>query len=208
MIIKKKWKTSLLGIFIISISHPFTGIELLSILGAWLFVEKLIIRNTTIPWYFAIGTGCILAFHVYYYLYYLNQFPDHKSVSEQFSVNWRLRFFSMIPAYAIVAPLAFLSIFKFSKPKQFFQNSHNRLFLCWLIVVLLLANHELEDCDDILDSLDETKITPAVIASVLTITAGARSVLTERSGFYKRAQDHLNGIRGSVATERLLVGLA
>lgn len=143
MILKKKWKAALFSIFVLSISHPFTGIELLSILGAWLFIEKLIVKNKSIPWYFAIGTGLIMAFHVYYYLYYLNQFPDHKSVSEQFSVNWRLRFFSMIPAYAIVAPLAFLSIFKFSKPKRFFQNSHNRLFLCWLIVVVLLVNHEL-----------------------------------------------------------------
>lgn len=143
MILKKKWKTALLGIFLLSISHPFTGIELLSILGAWLFIEKLVIKNKNIPWYFAIGSGLIMAFHIYYYLYYLNQFPDHKSVSEQFSVNWRLRFFNMIPAYAIVAPLAVLSIFKFSKPKLFFQNSHNRLFLCWLIVVLLLVNHEL-----------------------------------------------------------------
>ncbi|MEO7983565.1 MAG: hypothetical protein ABI688_05755 [Bacteroidota bacterium] len=143
LLLKKKWKTALLCIFILSISHPFTGIELLSILGAWLFVEKIIIRNKNIPWYFAIGTGLIMAFHVYYYLYYLNQFTDHRSVSEQFSVNWRLRFFSMIPAYAIVAPLAFLGIFKFSKPKLFFQHSHNRLFLCWLIVVMLLVNHEL-----------------------------------------------------------------
>lgn len=143
LILKKKWKPALLSILIVSISHPFTGIELLSILGAWLLVEKVLVRNSTIPWYFAIGSGLILIFHVYYYLFYLNQFPDHQSVSKQFSVNWRLRFFSMIPAYAIVAPLAFLSIFKYSKPKLFFQNSHNRLFLCWLIVVLLLVNHEL-----------------------------------------------------------------
>ncbi len=143
MILKKKWKTALLSIFLLSISHPFTGVELLSILGAWLFIEKIVVRNKNIPWYFAIGAGLIMAFHLYYYLYYLNQFPEHKSVSEQFSVNWRLRFFSMIPAYAIVAPLAFLSIFKFSKPKLFFQNTYNRLFLCWLIVVLLLANHEM-----------------------------------------------------------------
>jgi len=143
LILKKKWKAALLSIFILSISHPFTGIELLSILGAWLFVEKLVVRNKNIPWYFAIGAGLIMAFHVYYYLVYLNRFPDHRSVSEQFSVNWRLRFFSMIPAYAIVAPLALLSIFKFSKPKLFFQNSQHRLFLCWLIVVLLLVNHEL-----------------------------------------------------------------
>lgn len=143
LILRKKWKGALLSVFVLSISHPFTGIELLGILGAWLFVEKLIVKNRDIPWYFAMGTGIILAFHIFYYLWYLNRFPDHRSVSEQFSVNWRLRFFSMIPAYALVAPLAVLSIFHFSKPRKFFQNPHHRLFACWLIVVLLLVNHEL-----------------------------------------------------------------
>lgn len=142
-ILKKHWKAALGSIFFLSISHPFTGIELLGILGAWLFWEKILVKNREIPWYFAIGTGLVLAFHIFYYLEYLNRFPDHRSVSEQFSVNWRLRFFSMIPAYAIVAPLALLSIFHFSKPRLFFRNSHNRLFLSWLVVVLLLVNHEL-----------------------------------------------------------------
>jgi hypothetical protein len=143
MVLRKKWVAALFSIFILSISHPFTGIELLGILGAWLVVEKLIYRNNGIPWYFAIGTALILGFHVFYYLIYLNRFPDHQSVSEQFSVNWRLRFFSMIPAYALVAPLAFLAIFKFSRLKKYFQDPVHRLFLCWLIVVLLLVNHEM-----------------------------------------------------------------
>jgi hypothetical protein len=142
-ILKKKWKAALLSIFLLSASHPFTGIELLSILGAWVFIEKIIVKNKMIPWYFAIGTGVIIVLHLYYYLYYLNQFPEHKSVSEQFSVNWRLRFFNMIPAYVLVAPLAVFSIFKLSKPGIFFKNTHNRLLICWLIVVVLLSNHEL-----------------------------------------------------------------
>lgn len=142
-ILKKKWTPALLGIFVLSVSHPFTGIELLAILAAWLGIEKLFIRNKDIPWYFAIGTGLILVFHLFYYLWFLDRYPDHHSVSEQFSVNWRLRFFSMIPAYAIVAPLAFLAIFRFSKPRMYFSDPTKRLFLCWLIVVLLLVNHEL-----------------------------------------------------------------
>ena len=72
----------------------------------------------------------------------------------------------------------------------------------------MLAEQEVDACDDILESIDEKKITPAVIASVLTITAGAKRVLSERRGFYERARDYLNGIRGATATERLLVGLA
>lgn len=143
LILKKQWKGALISLFILSISHPFTGIELLGILVAWLFWEKILVKNRDIPWYFAIGTGLVMAFHIFYYLRYLNQFADHQSVSEQFSVNWRLRFFSMIPAYAIVAPLAILAVFHYSKPREFFRESHNRLFLSWLVVVLLLVNHEL-----------------------------------------------------------------
>ncbi len=72
----------------------------------------------------------------------------------------------------------------------------------------MLAAGETEDCDDVLEGIDVTKLTAAVIASLLTISAGAKSVLTERRDFYNRARDHLVRNRGESSTERLLVGLA
>jgi hypothetical protein len=140
-IIKKKWSLALLVTSILSLSHPFTGIEFLSIVIVWSVAEKLVMRNSIVPWSFIIGIAAILAFHIFYYLFYLNQFPEHRSVGEQYALNWRLRFFSMIPAYCIVGTLALTGLYKWKK--EFFKLYSTRLFFCWFIIAFALANHEI-----------------------------------------------------------------
>jgi hypothetical protein len=139
-ILKKKWNVAFIASLLLSLSHPFTGIEYLSIVIAWLFVEKLFIKNKDIPWSFIIGNLLIMVFHVYYYLFYLNQFPEHRSVSEQYALNWRLRFFNMVPAYCLVGSLALVSFLRLKE--KFFKDISTRLFLSWFIIAFLLANHE------------------------------------------------------------------
>ena len=80
--------------------------------------------------------------HLFYYLYYLPTFPDHRSVSEQYALNWRLRFFTIIPAYGPVAILAIASIWRIGR-SRFFSLPQHRLFFTWFIVAFLLANHEI-----------------------------------------------------------------
>lgn len=140
-LLRKNWKLAFFLLLLTSLSHPFTGIELICIVCFW----------CTIEWFFTkqkshilllIGSIILLISHVYYYLIHLNQFPDHLSVSHQYSLNWRLRFFSMIPAYSIVGLLAISSIY-LSSVKKFFTNANNRLFGCWFLVAFILANHEI-----------------------------------------------------------------
>lgn len=140
-ILKRKWNLCLVVSLILSLSHPFTGIEYLAIVLAWSSFEKIIAKNRDIPWKFLIGISLILAFHVFYYLFYLSQFPEHRSVSEQYSLNWRLRFFNMIPAYCLVGTLAIASFIKLKN--AFFSNPTTRLFFTWFFIAFLLANHEL-----------------------------------------------------------------
>jgi hypothetical protein len=140
-ILKKKWNLALTISFVLSLSHPFSGIEFLAIVIAWTFIEKVVVKNKDVPWSFLTGTTIILAFHIFYYLYYLNQFPDHRSVSEQYSLNWRLRFFNMIPAYCLVGALAVASLLKLKK--FFFSSLSTRLFFAWFAISFLLINHEL-----------------------------------------------------------------
>jgi hypothetical protein len=140
-LLKRKWNLALIVSLILSLSHPFTGIEYLAIILAWAFIEKTIVRNKEVPWKFLIGTSFIMSFHIFYYLFYLNQFPEHRSVSEQYSLNWRLRFFNMIPAYCLVGALALATLIK--SKKTLFTSYSARLFFIWFIIVLLLTNHEL-----------------------------------------------------------------
>ncbi len=142
-LLKQKWAGVLTISAILSISHPFTGIELLGIAGAWLLAEKIVFKNKSIPAWLVTGELLILLFHLYYYLYYLNQFADHRSVNEQYALNWRLRFFSIIPAYCITGLLALLTVWKINKLGKFFLQSQNRLFLLWFLVAFSLANHEM-----------------------------------------------------------------
>ena len=140
-ILKRKWNLCLVVSLLLSLSHPFTGIEYLAIILSWILVEKALVKNKDIPWKFLAGISLLFALHIFYYLFYLNQFPEHRSVSEQYSLNWRLRFFNMIPAYCLVGALAIASMVKLKN--SFFTNAAPRLFFTWFIVAFLLANHEL-----------------------------------------------------------------
>lgn len=140
-ILKKKWNLALIVSLLLSLSHPFTAIEYLAIITGWSFIEKIIAKNKEVPVNFVVASALIMAFHIFYYLFYLNQFQEHRSVSEQYSLNWRLRFFSMIPAYCLVGALALASLLKFKK--SFFNNASTRLFFTWFLIAFLLVNHEL-----------------------------------------------------------------
>lgn len=140
-ILKRKWNLCLIVSLVLSLSHPFTGIEYLAIVLAWSSFEKFIAKNRDIPWKFLIGISLILAFHIFYYLFYLNRFPEHRSVSEQYSLNWRLRFFNMIPAYCLVGAFAIAGFIKLKN--SLFSNATTRLFFTWFFITFLLANHEL-----------------------------------------------------------------
>jgi hypothetical protein len=138
--LKRKWIAVLLVNFLLSLSHPFTGIELSLIIFGW-FCFEWIADKKTIPVWFGIGALAIVVFHIYYYLFYLERFADHKSVSDQYSLQWVLRYYRMMPAYCIVAIFTAISIYK-SSVREFLKSAPNRLFLSWFVIAFLLANHE------------------------------------------------------------------
>jgi hypothetical protein len=139
LIVKKKWLPATIGAVILSLSHPFTGLEFLSILCLWLILEKILFKNATIPAGFVFFILALTAFHAWYYLVYLNHFPEHRIIFSQYQLNWRLRFYNIFPAYIIVAALAVISFLK--TPLTTSENT--RLFICWALVAFVLANHEL-----------------------------------------------------------------
>ena len=130
----------MLLLLLISSAHPFTGIELICIVAGWCLLEFLFFKRS-VPLFMVAGTLILLCFHIYYYLFYLNSFEVHRSVSQQYALNWRLGWYRILPAYCIVGILAIVSIAKKSF-KAFFSNTWNRLFACWFIIAFLLANHE------------------------------------------------------------------
>ncbi len=142
-LLKQKWRLATYTCLILSLSHPFTGLELLSVLAAWVCLEKFAFANKKIPTWFVAATLLLLCFHIYYYLWHLPRYGDHRSVSSQYELNWRLRFFSMIPAYCLAAAFAVFSVWKIKTGTSWLQKPANRLLLTWFIVAFALANHEL-----------------------------------------------------------------
>lgn len=138
-LLKKKWvATAVLSLFL-SFSHPFTGIEYLSIVLGWLAIEKLVCRNKEIPYWFAFVIAGITGIHCWYYLVYLNQYPEHRQLFTQYSAGWTYSLFVALPAYCIVAGLAFFTRLKY---KNILLIPHQRLFLGWAIIAFLLSKHE------------------------------------------------------------------
>jgi hypothetical protein len=140
-ILKQQWRNTLLLAFLLSVSHPFTGVEFLLIVCGWLFIEKIICKNHQIPWLFTGGMIVLLALHIGYYMFYLNRFEEHRSVSEQYALDWHYRFFTFIPAYVIVALLSWLTLRVQGGVSKALQQPHNRLFISWAVIAFLLANH-------------------------------------------------------------------
>jgi hypothetical protein len=140
-ILKKKWSLAATLLMMLCLSHPFSGIELLLILLTWLGVE-IFINRKKVPAYFIISVCILLGFHLWYYLVYLNSFPEHHSVFQQYGLNWRYRFYHFIPAYFITGFLLVIA-WRIEGFRSFFSKSHNRLFICWGLVAFTLANHEL-----------------------------------------------------------------
>lgn len=139
-LLKRKWIISIVLILLLSLSHPFTGLELAAIVSAWCIFEFFFNRKE-IPVWFALASIGIVCFHLYYYLVYLPQFSDHQSVNEQYTLRWRLGIYRILPAYCIVGVFAVASIYKASL-KKFLQVRSNRIFLGWFLIAFLLSNHE------------------------------------------------------------------
>ena len=141
-ILKKKWKPAAILALLIFLSHPYTGVEYLSIIVFWLSIEIIIKKNREIPLWFGLINLAILILHISYYMIFLNQFADHHSVHEQCSLDIIVPFYSLIAAYCLVGLFALLRFL--SKPLRiFFASAENTLFLSWFIIVFLLINHEL-----------------------------------------------------------------
>jgi hypothetical protein len=74
---------------------------------------------------------------------YFHQFPEHRIVTEQWSLPWLLRPQNFMPAYFIVGVLAFAEIGRMERFHLFLTASRNRLFFIWFLVVFLLVNHHI-----------------------------------------------------------------
>lgn len=143
LLLKKRWRSAILSAALLSISHPFTGIEFLLIVSGWLGLEKLVFRNKNIPVWVFTSHLLLVLLHAGYYLVYLQRFPEHRQLFSQYSAGWTYSFRVFIPAYALVFLVSLYSMRVHHKGvKDFFAVPHQRLFICWAVIAFLLSKHE------------------------------------------------------------------
>lgn len=141
-VLKKKLNLCLFLTLVLSMSHPFTGVELILIILFWSLLEIMFLQNIHFPRRIPLLTLLLLFFHIGYYILYLNSFAEHKMLMKQWSLPWTLEAVNFIPAYFLVAGLAFYNTRNVTRFKILFTNEFNRFCLVWFIVAFALANHE------------------------------------------------------------------
>lgn len=87
----------------LALTHPFSGIQHLCVLGLWLTIRA--IRNCRARLPLAVLVAVTVVFLGYYFLY-LPSFPQHREVHGTWSLDWTLPLSSLVLGYGPVAVLA------------------------------------------------------------------------------------------------------
>ncbi|MCE0522517.1 MAG: hypothetical protein LV480_06365 [Methylacidiphilales bacterium] len=143
MTIRGNFRAALCLAFILSLSHPFTGLQFLLILLAWCGLERAFLGNKTIPFMFPGMLLCILFFHLAYNVFLLNLFFEHRVVFMQWSVAWNEPASAFLAAYLLVGLLALWAVRNWKVAVEFFSIPANRFFLVWFVVSFVLTHHDL-----------------------------------------------------------------
>jgi len=143
MMLKRNFVVAIGLAFLLSASHPYTGLELLLILCLWTMVETIFIRDAHVPHTLFPATSLFAILHVWYYLVYLSRFDEHRILVSQWEQAWIMTAGTMLAAYSLVGILALLRLRSRIAALEFLADWKNRLLAAWFVVAFTLANHEL-----------------------------------------------------------------
>jgi hypothetical protein len=138
---EKKYFPVFLLMLLITVSHPYTSVQLALIILSWLFIEYFYLKSgiLTKKGVFVLLAGIISVF--FYYGLFLNSIPIYKTISKLVALDWSYKVWHFLPAYILVWLLSFAAIKNISMLKEAFSNPILRLFFCWGAVSFLLSVH-------------------------------------------------------------------
>lgn len=132
---------ALLGGLLLATTHPFSGLQLLLFLGGW-FTYRVSVLRSGAAW-IRLGISLLmLAIFLYYYIVFLNQFPQHRAIELIWAsapFDTVLKVPTMLLAYGPVAVLAGWRLFTEPRP----WKGEVILFAGCFCVTLFLIKHEL-----------------------------------------------------------------
>ena len=140
--IRSRFLGALILAGLISMSHPFTGVQFLLILLAWCWIERFFVKSRIVPNWFFGGLAVLLAWHLFYYMVFLNQFPEQLAISQHYALAWVARASAFIPADLLVGLMAAWAMRTLPFAQELFSSPVNRLLLAWFGVSFALGHHD------------------------------------------------------------------
>lgn len=143
------FRRNYLGTFILaavlSISHPFSGIEWILILGGAAFVE-LFFGTARPPRYLFLGLAVLGVLHLFYYLYFLDHASlDHRLMAPQWrgtgGVNQPIPWMTTVLSQILVVPFAVAALARSWRSQGNFSYQQRILLVMWL-TVFALSHHD------------------------------------------------------------------
>ena len=141
-LIQRRFVASLALAALLSWSHPFSGLSLALVLFIFSAVEWAL-RSGAVKAVMPIGSAAILACHLGYYMIFLNRFPSHRALREQWSLAWLYPPGTFIPALLFVGVLAAIRLMDPPGLRRALSKPDIRLLAVWFGVVFGLSQHNL-----------------------------------------------------------------
>jgi len=144
-LIRRRFAGAIAVAALLSLSHPFTGIECSLIVAVYLAVERFRGDQSVRPVHLA-SSIAVFCLHVSYYLFFLNQFADHRAVQSRYELqgiarSWFYPASTFIPALLIVGSLALPRLWRWPGFREVIKNAPDRLFLVWFVIVFGFTQH-------------------------------------------------------------------
>jgi hypothetical protein len=142
-LIRRRFSVAIAFAALLSLSHPWTGIESGLIVAAYLLIERLYGDKAVKPVHLVSSIALVCA-HLGYYMVFLSRFADHRALQSQWEANGSVRLYPsqvFLPALFIVGLFALLRLVRWPGFRQLVQDPRNRLFMVWFLIVFAITQH-------------------------------------------------------------------
>jgi xanthosine utilization system XapX-like protein len=144
-LVVRRYAAAIALAILLSLSHPWTGLETSVLVAAYFVVERLYGDRGVKPTHIAISVA-LPCLHVGYYLLFLNQFADHRALFGQWQQlgvvrNWLYPASTFVPALFLVGLLALARLWRWPGVRQVIEDRRNRLFILAFLVVFGFTQH-------------------------------------------------------------------
>jgi hypothetical protein len=136
-VLRGRWGWAVSGTGLLAATHPFSGLQILLIMLAWLTIVACTrpTRAVIVGW---IATAAILTAFAWYYFVFLESFEGHRKLREVWSIDTR---FSAASAWLSLGPVGLIALVRLWRDRRSLGVTVGFLGVCFA-VSLLLCKHE------------------------------------------------------------------